>query len=283
MGSPIKISNFLAELCQGIGYPIEPEQFISIENAESLARLIGPKSFITITSLLDAKKSIIGGQNNLLGYTSKEYTLEKSIEIIPGVYGIIVFEYGKCIYEMLHRPDFIRKLDQHAVYSISYPAKHALGHLVKITRISKCLSCDEKGRMIKNINICLVQDLPMEPIICRPKLLHVSDDFYKAEQRELETIALPRITQSVIAYNKCKSILAKKELTIAELQAKGLSSSKIAYELDVTVNTINQHSKNIKRKIESLFEHAFPSSKEASFYLERLGFLNHPEQGNHWG
>lgn len=275
MGSPIEIKKFLNELSRNLSFPLKSQTLINIQDTETLARFIGPKSFITITNLVDARKTVIGEHSRPLGYSKIEYTLEKSLQIIPGVYGIIVYEYGKSIYEMLHMPEFIKKINHNSIYSISYPARHAAGHLVKITRISKCLCRDEQERIASNINICMIESIPNRPIITKPQLQHVSQNFYEAEQRKLERRTIPRILKAINNCSRSKSILSDQEYKVARQQAAGLSSSMIAKQLKLSVYTIHQHSKSIKQKIETLFHHTFRSSKDASVFLDKLGFLDY--------
>lgn len=269
-----KLQEFLASIRKNIDTSLLPSSYLNIDDIEAISRLLGPDHYVTITDLIQGKKIVVSGLEYCLGYSAHEFSLEKSLSIIPEPYRMMVYEYGQAAYHLLQSPSMLKKLDHHSAYFIAYPVIDAHGKRVEVSRTSKSLAWDENGQVIGNINLCHVKRIIRTPIVTKPRFKHVSPDLFSKEENHLINTTVPIILNSMAEANFTSSILSETEWKIAQEQAQHHSSTKIAGNRGLSPHTIHQHSKNIKRKVENLFKFRFDSGSQASIYLKELGFLD---------
>lgn len=245
---------------------------IQKESAQLIERFRGHQQlsarFAPVTFLLDytTKKYIYVDQTcfGLLGYTA-EYFLEKGLDEYKS-------RWHPADYDILNREiipyniNFIRTLSKNRytdfVFSYNHRIQNAIGEYITVLQRYSYIP-DEKT------------EIPCGVIGVVFDITHFKTDLSMVQTIE-ETIPVNGELVNKVVYKKIhpvfetftQQLISKRELDVLKYLADGLSSKLIADKLNISINTINNHRKNMLLKTNC------KSSAELINYAAKHGLLH---------
>lgn len=182
--------------------------------------------------IIDYKKNQIISQfgiKDVLGYSEKEFNIEKVINIIHPDDSDILSRLIKATLKFASEND----ASQNVSLYVTYRVKHKNGSFIKILRQSYVYEYDEDGRIISAISILSnVNFLCLSDMVC-----------WKFDAPGLDQIKFKKYISDEYA-----SILSTREKDIIHLMNKGYTSQQISDKLFISKHTVDTHRRKMLHK-----------------------------------
>lgn len=211
-----------------------------------------------------AERRIIDMMNvkKALGYDERHFTLAKSMDIIHPHFKDLVLEYALVAYRMLRDDPKYRLHSAQTHYSVQFPVQHYEGHYLLVQMNISIIQTDEAGNPLANYNrFAILDDYEDAPLHIKPHVYFETNNLTLAKTAEKEL------------YEKMKGFIlkmtkmSKQEIAILERLYNHKKLDEIASELNITVDTVKTHNKNILAKAKEHYSPQFTTVREVAKYL----------------
>ena len=146
------------------------------------------------------------------------------------------------------------------IFSYNYRVLNAKGEYITILQRSSYIPGEVKGKPIGTIGVAF----DITHFKSDTSVIHTIEEIKEYNGRSFTEILFKKVHPLI---DKETLAVSKRELEILKWMAEGFSSKQIAGTLNLSINTVNNHRKNMLRKTGS------KSSAELLNYALRHGFL----------
>lgn len=190
-----------------------------------------PNQYLYVVDNRNLRTLFVSSQiQNVLGYSPKEFNFKVLSDYVHGddvkVMAGAVFATFKLLKNKGCEPF-------KTILTLEYRVRHANGHCVKIQRQSTPIDFSKTGNLLANLSICTdISAMNNETKVRYSLTGPGSEGFHVPE----------------IERYKSETKISKREQSILQQMAKGLSSIEIAEVLHIAKSTVDDHRRNMLRK-----------------------------------
>jgi len=259
-----KVATYFGDDDSAIKLMVPPEKQQGEINL--LKETVGNERFFFVIDLLRFEVEEVQGIQKWLGYSEKEFSLKQYWNQLmhPGQ-KISLLLIARRMYESLCRGAYPLQFMVQRFASL-VTVKHYNGRYLLTKKTASVFQYDSKNRLIAYLNeFTIIGNYEGEALY--PRIYN--------SYGERETVREKEILEKTT-----KDFLKMKVFTAGELQAirklaynPGITQSKIAEELDLSVHTIETYDKRFLHKAREFYREEFLSVLDAAIHLRKEGLL----------
>jgi DNA-binding CsgD family transcriptional regulator len=223
-------------------------------------------SFHWVVNLRDQKIVYSSGVKKILGADEFNLTLEKTQNLTHPNFRTVIKALSAKVFDLFKSMDF-RSFSKEAHFCTQFPIQHMNGTFVLVQQSCTVLSVDSEYNCVEvyyrfeNLGKYLGF-----PIFMKPRLSFNAGGYSK----EIEKIAEAQIAKEVNNVLMTHLNLTRKQTQVIGLLSRDKSIGDITQELNITVETIKVHNKNILSKAKDKISPMFTNAREVSIFLKEV-------------
>lgn len=224
-------------------------------------------SYHWTTNISEQKLIHCAGVQRLLGYDEVEFDFQKSYSIIHPNFRPFVIAYGLMAYTMLSDKKY-RPLSTRTHYSIQFPVARADGEYVLVQMTASVIQVDAQLFPIANYNRFEILGVYLgTPILIKPRV------YFRTELHDLVEVAEQELRENVRDILKKITKMSPKECEVMVLMNDGLKNEAIAAALNLSLETVKTHCKNILAKAKTHLSPSFHNAHDVAVYLRQMDIV----------
>jgi len=248
---------------QPIQYAVPEEQ--QQKEISSLSETIGSRRFFFVINLEKYEIEQLHGVERWLGYSERDFTMKKYLDIIhPGrkkaVQMIALHLYNTLCKGEYHLNFMVQR------YSSLIALKHYRGHYVLANKISSIFQHDVNNRLTACLHEFTIISDEYNGEALGPKFFTSTG---ADEERGTE------ILQKAVEHFLQLRVFSPKELQVARKIAyqPGIKQKQLAELLEISVDDLHQYYNRFLKKARDFFHHEFNNTLDAALYLKKEGLI----------
>jgi DNA-binding CsgD family transcriptional regulator len=204
------------------------------------------------------------GVRSILGYSDSTLTMDKIQNFVHPNYRTLINTLAFKVFELFKNENY-RTYSKEAHFCIQFPIQHINGTFLLVQQNCTIVTTDKDYNPVivyyrfENLGKYMGFPVIVKPRVCFNVGIYSADLEIKAEtllSKEVNNILIEHISLT----NK------QKEMLILLSQDKNINT--IAKELNITVETLKVHSKNILSKAKTKISPMFTNAREVSLFLK---------------
>lgn len=246
----------------------EYTKVVSLEEQQKEIQLLKEtihfERFFFVLNLHDLKLEEVHGVEKWLGYSDKDFTILKFLQIIHPSHLEAHYLTASVIIGGLMRGDWQVEFMKHR-YITSIALRHNKGHYLLFKRLASVFQYDDQHRLLEYVNeFTFVNEYKEEPYVIQAH----NDDGSKL-------IWFQDVLERTRKAFENKNFFTFQELRILRKFAyiPKISAAEIAHAFKIKESTVITHKKRILAKAEQLFLKEFQTVKQLADYLKEQGLI----------
>lgn len=250
--------------------PPSPIQYVVTKEQQekeiaSLKETIGSRRFFFVTNLENYQIEQPYGIERWLGYSERDFTMKKYLDILHPGRRKTVQMIAMHIYNTLCTGKFVLNFMVQR-YSSLIAMKHYKGHYLVANKVSSIFQYDMNNRLTACLHefTIISEEYNGEPL--GPKFFNATGE---DEKRGME------ILQKTVEHFLQLKVFSPKELQVARKIAyePGIKQKQLAELLEIPVDDLHQYYNRFLKKARDFFHLEFNNTVEAALYLRKEGLL----------
>jgi hypothetical protein len=204
------------------------------------------------------------GVKKMLGYDDQTLTYEKSQNLIHPNFRGLILKLSAIVFDFFKSSSY-QVLNKQAHFCIQFPIQHINGSFLLIQQNCTVLSTDkDHNPVIVYYRFENLGKFIGFPIIVKPRVCF-NIGIYSIDLEQVVETQLSKGINSLVL----KHIgLTTKQTEILSLLSQEKSIDQITKELNITIETIKVHNKNILSKAKKNISQMFTNAREVSYFLK---------------
>lgn len=234
---------------------------LQIKILEALDEGISHESFYLVFNLLTGEFDHVNGVEKWLGYSNREFTVNRYLNMIHPGQAILHNMIARSMYTTLCKGTFKLQFSRQR-YISQIGLRHYNGEYIGFKKTTSIFQFDQHNRLLAQLNeFTKIDAYESEPL--KPRITEIDglqkDDFERMVFRAtLETFMEKKFFSETEF--KVLKIYAEKET---------ISSKQLAELLHVAIPTIDTFNKRILAKARQTFTHSFDNARQVALYLKK--------------
>jgi hypothetical protein len=246
-----------------IQYAVSSEQ--QSKELASLRDTIGSRRFFFVTNLEQYEIEQVNGVERWLGYSEKDFTMKKYLDILHPGRKKAVLMIAMHLYDTLCTGRYSLNFMVQR-YSSLIALKHYKGYYIVANKISSVFQYDINNRLTACLHEFTIinEEYSGEPLT--PKFFSSSGE---DDKRGIE------ILEKIVEHFSKMKVFSPKEMQVARKIAyePGLKQKQVADLLDISVQDLHQYYARFLKKARDFFHLEFDNTVDAALYLKKEGLL----------